>query len=191
MRAVSWCPWIPGTLKLDSILSLFKCGPEEQNVATYTGQRKNRQVRNQRSKTHNNLVGVFGLRKYRSYRHFIHLCRIFVRALHRTTRIWKTKARNSNVFLPQMNPPNSFVVDWITTLLANILAPNDQGRWLKGICKFFLNHNPIWCVCFYSGSFMVGWLRNLFLCITPNQQTVVESQLWFMVFLEAQKVSPS
>ena len=25
MRAFSWCPWIPGTLKLDSILSLFKC----------------------------------------------------------------------------------------------------------------------------------------------------------------------
>ena len=26
MRAFSWCPWIPGTLKLDSLLSLFKCG---------------------------------------------------------------------------------------------------------------------------------------------------------------------
>ena len=26
MRAFSWCPWIPGTFKLDSILSLFKCG---------------------------------------------------------------------------------------------------------------------------------------------------------------------
>ena len=25
MRAFSWHPWIPGTLKLDSILSLFKC----------------------------------------------------------------------------------------------------------------------------------------------------------------------
>ena len=25
MRALSWRPWIPGTLKLDSILSLFKC----------------------------------------------------------------------------------------------------------------------------------------------------------------------
>ena len=25
MRAFSWCPWIPGTLKLDSILALFKC----------------------------------------------------------------------------------------------------------------------------------------------------------------------
>ena len=24
-RAFSWHPWIPGTLKLDSILSLFKC----------------------------------------------------------------------------------------------------------------------------------------------------------------------
>ena len=27
MKAFSWCPWIPGTLKLDSILSLFKCVP--------------------------------------------------------------------------------------------------------------------------------------------------------------------
>ena len=25
MRAFSWCPWIPGTLKLDSIMFLFKC----------------------------------------------------------------------------------------------------------------------------------------------------------------------
>ena len=25
MRAFSWHPWIPGTLELDSILSLFKC----------------------------------------------------------------------------------------------------------------------------------------------------------------------
>ena len=25
-RAFAWCPWIPGTLMLDSILSLFKCG---------------------------------------------------------------------------------------------------------------------------------------------------------------------
>ena len=28
-RAFSWRPWIPGTLKLDSILSLFKCGAKE------------------------------------------------------------------------------------------------------------------------------------------------------------------
>ena len=26
-RAFSWHPWIPGTLKFDSILSLFKCAP--------------------------------------------------------------------------------------------------------------------------------------------------------------------
>ena len=25
MRAFSWCPWITGTLNLDSILSLFRC----------------------------------------------------------------------------------------------------------------------------------------------------------------------
>ena len=25
IRAFSWCPWITGTLKLDRILSLFKC----------------------------------------------------------------------------------------------------------------------------------------------------------------------
>ena len=32
MRAISWFPWIPGTLKLDSILSLFKCADQPANV---------------------------------------------------------------------------------------------------------------------------------------------------------------
>ena len=30
-RVFSWHPWIPGTLKLDSILSLFKCALPNQN----------------------------------------------------------------------------------------------------------------------------------------------------------------
>ena len=32
MRALLWHPWIPGTLKLDSILSLFKCASFDESI---------------------------------------------------------------------------------------------------------------------------------------------------------------
>ena len=35
MRAFSWCPWIPGTLNLDWIKSLFKCAPLLANVLNW------------------------------------------------------------------------------------------------------------------------------------------------------------
>ena len=40
MRAFSWRPWIPGTLRLDSISSLFKCaGHSKCDIGTRVGEK--------------------------------------------------------------------------------------------------------------------------------------------------------